>query len=123
MHLWAAADYGDAEVSAAAFREMDIMTANLRPGVRADGLWDERILPHFRANSGTRCPQHCPGVMRRFNLTCHPGETQVIAYMLFPGVAWRPEFAGGAAPCAPDDSYEHFAEYIYIGGKRWRPRL
>lgn len=122
MHTWAAADLAsDKEVRDQAGIELDKMVASMEPGVRADGLWDEKILPHFRANTGTRCPQYCPGMQQSFGLTCHPGDTQVLSYILFSGKAWRPEFSNGGAPCGPYDTFEHWHDYIYLGGKYWTP--
>lgn len=132
MFAMAAADLArDGDVATEAAKQLDAAMEHLRPGVRADGLWDEDILPHFRADTGTRCPcqesdpacpEACWRVVKSKGLTCHPGETQVLSYILFLAPAWRPEFSGRGAECRSFDMYEQWMDYPRMAGARWRPR-
>lgn len=130
MYMMALAELAEPDVAAVAMRELDKWYAHMRPGVRPDGTWDEAKLPHYRADTCTRCPcqrgcdDNCPDTcidrVRAAGLTCHPGETQVIGFIFVPGTSFNTEFSGGDGPCRKRSGDEQ-----WMDGPRfltaWRP--
>lgn len=116
--MWTAADMGDPDVRADAGSELDKVVTHMRPGVREDGLLDPTILPEFRADTGTRCPQYCQSVLREHGLECGPGETPSVVYVWFKK-QWPAEFGGKDPRC--DCSEQYYFQHQYVGGETWRP--
>lgn len=122
-YVWAAADFGDPDVMKQAGLELDKAMAHMKPGVGDNSIWDETILPHFRDDTSTRCPQICTDVFSKYHITCAPQETPVISYLLFPGKQMWVGFGGESkqADCGPSERSFFFYEYLYMGGNNWRP--
>jgi hypothetical protein len=110
-YLMVLADYAEPDVAQMAAQQLDIAIAHMRPAVQRNGILSEIILPRHRGNKDTTDFREA---WEPFNLTCHPGQTPVLLYLLF-GTEWRKEFQDVA------QSHENWGSYIFIGGKNWRP--